>query len=98
MYPPLMMWVYYAGSQWGLWTGAIEGDVAVMVAIVTGGYHGISSYQWAQEEQVIEKEVFPIIYVTEPGMYKCSVCIQPKIVVDLKFAVGCKEYTVVVCN
>ena len=94
-----MMWVYYAGSQWGLWTGAIEGDVAVMVAIVTGGYHGISSYQWAQEEQVIENEVFPIIYVTEPGMYKCSVCIQPKmIVVDLKFAVGCKEYTVVVCN
>ena len=97
MHPPVMMWVY-TESQWGIWTGAIEGDVAVMVAIVTGGCHGISSYQWAHVEQVIENEVFPIIYVTEPGTYKCSVCIQPKIVVDLKFAVACKEYSVVVCN
>jgi hypothetical protein len=55
------------------------------------------SYQWAHKEQVMEKENFPIVYVTEPGTYKCSVCIHHKIVVDLKFAVACKELYVMEC-
>ena len=68
----------------------------MMVAVVTGGYHGISSYQWAYEEQIMEEEIFPFIYVTEPGTYKCSICICPKIFVGLKFTVACKEYSIII--
>lgn len=67
--------------------------MAVMVAVVTGGFHGISSYQWTHNEQIMEEDIFPVIYVTEPGIYKCSIYIDPTIAVGLKFIATCKEHS-----
>ena len=79
-------------SHWGVWTGRLgQDDVAVMVAVVTGGYHGVSSYQWAKDDIDIEEDVYPVVYVMTTGIYKCTISTSPGIVLELKFTVACEE-------
>ena len=83
-------------SHWGVWTGGRGGvNVALLAAVATGGYHGVSTYQWAGEKRILEEETYPLLYVTERGVFKCTVSTNPGIKVELKFTVSCK-YDVVV--
>lgn len=60
------------GSPWGVWCGGGGGrGVAMLISIVTGGYHSRTTYKWSFNDQIMENEKYPIIYVTEDGIYKC---------------------------
>ena len=80
-----------------MWTGGRGAEnVALLVAVVTGGYHVVSTYQWTSERKVMEEEMYPVLYVTEKGTYKCTISTNPRIKVELEFTVSCKynyEYT-----
>ena len=65
------------GEEWGVWTGGIGStNVAMLVAVVTGGYHGMSNYRWEKDSEPLEDEVYPVIYPTSTGEYVCSVSIK----------------------
>ena len=79
-----------------MWTGGRGGnDVALLVAVATGGYHGVSTYQWAGERGPLEEEIYPLLYVTDKGVFKCTITTNPGIKVELEFTVSCK-YVIIV--
>ena len=61
------------GSPWGLWSGGL-GDygVAVLVSLVTGGYHSSATYSWTTEGEDLDSEVFPVLYTCKRGTYVCK--------------------------
>ena len=78
-----------------MWTGGRGGiDVALLVAVATGGYH-VSTYQWAGERGPLEEEIYPLLYVTDRGVFKCTITTNPGIKVELEFTVSCK-YVIIV--
>lgn len=67
----------YAGNDFGIWTGGLaypnEG-VALLAAVVTGGFHPFSEYIWSLDGLCLKEEKFPILYATELGEYVCEIC------------------------
>ena len=81
--------MYYSGSQWGVWTGG-EGDtrIAVLVTIVTGGFHSQTRYQWSSsDEGDLQGEIYPVVYVTRRCSYTCTCSIAAEVVLTLSFTV-----------
>ena len=45
--------------------------MAVLVAVVTGGFHSAAKYCWAVDNIPDEEEVYPILYASSVGEYTC---------------------------
>ena len=81
--------MHYSGSRWGVWTGG-EGDIriAVLVAIVTEGFHSQTCYQWSSSDKGdLQGEIYPVVYVTQRGSYTCTCSIAAEVVLTLNFTV-----------
>lgn len=66
------------GSKFGVWSGAYASPldrVVVMVCVVTGGYHSLTTYQWKKDGENLESETFPVIYTQDRGKYTCQMTI-----------------------
>lgn len=62
---------------WGLWTGGVGSkNIAVLVAVVTGGFHSAAKYYWAVDNVPDEEEVYPILYASSIGEYTCSIAMS----------------------
>ena len=60
-----------------VWTGGIGStDVAMLIAVVTGNYHGMPIYRWAKDGEPLEEEVYPVIYASSTDDYVCSITIR----------------------
>ena len=72
-----------------MWTGGIGStDVAMLIAVVTGNYHGMSIYRWAKDGEPLEEKVYPVIYASSTGEYVCSITIKKcRIFLKLSFLV-----------
>ena len=44
--------------------------VALLVAVVMGGFHPVSSYVWSVDEIQLAEEKFPLLYATKRGEYE----------------------------
>ena len=69
--------MYVLESFCGVWTGgfACPGErTALLACVVTGGYHFVATYHWQKDGSDFEDpdECYPIIYVSECGVYTCS--------------------------
>lgn len=75
-------------DHWGVWCGG-SGDhhVAMLIALVTGGYHSCSKYQWYMDGVVIEDETYPVYYATRRGTYACTCKTTDLVIIELKFEV-----------
>ena len=47
--------------------------VALLVAVVMGGFHPVSSYVWSVDGIRLAEEKFPLLYATKRGEYVCDV-------------------------
>lgn len=57
-----------------VWTGGYScpGErVAMMACISKAGYHSVSVYQWYKDENILQHETYPVVYVQACGVYKC---------------------------
>ena len=72
-----------------MWTGGIGStNVAMLIAVVTGGYHSMSNYRWAKDSEPLEDEVCPVIYPISTGEYICSISIKKyRVFLKLSFLV-----------
>ena len=52
--------------------GQSDHGVALLISLVTGGYHSSTSYKWSKDGSYLADEIFPIIYVCTKGMYTCT--------------------------
>lgn len=70
--------MYFAiDSKWGVWSGGIGGDgVAMLAAVVTGGYHANTIYQWMKGENKLTDEKYPIIFVRSSGSFFCVIDVK----------------------
>lgn len=65
---------YCIGDGWGLWTGGVGSqNIAMLAAVVTGGFHSAAEYRWAVDSVPDEDEVYPILYASSVGEYTCSI-------------------------
>ena len=47
--------------------------MAVLVCLAQEGNHSVSKYQWYFNDQVLDDECNPIVYITQCGLYKCQI-------------------------
>lgn len=45
----------------------------MLAAVVTGGFHPVSSYLWSVDGKRLMEETFPVMYATMRGEYVCEV-------------------------
>ena len=45
----------------------------MLAAVVTGGFHPVSSYLWSVDGKQLMEETFPVMYATMRGEYVCEV-------------------------
>ncbi len=64
------MWSGCYASQWD--------RVVVIVCIALHGYHGSVTYAWHLNGQLMEDEVFAIVYNNKPGVYEATVTFGEK--------------------
>ena len=63
-------------NDFGIWTGGLaypKGGVALLVAVVTGGFHPVSSYLWSVNGMRLVEEKLPLMYATMRGEYVCEI-------------------------
>ena len=63
-------------NDFGIWTGGLtypKEGVALLVAVVTGGFHPVSSYLWSVNGMRLVEEKFPLMYTTMRGEYVCEI-------------------------
>ena len=72
----------------------------MLAYVALNGSHCLSKYQWYQDESIIQDEVFPVIYVTQCGIYKCKLSFFDIHVHELEFVLSeegwCKAYYLIV--
>lgn len=80
-------YILHSDSHWGIWNGG-RGDygVALLVALVTGGYHSSAAYKWSTDGAFLGDEIYPIIYVSKRGTYICT-CTFASVEMRMKFIV-----------
>ena len=65
-----------AGAPFSIWVGSFvspKDEVAVLVCVAIHGYHPLVEYQWSRDERNLSDEIFPVMYVTDPATYSCTV-------------------------
>lgn len=69
--------ILYSDSHWGIWNGG-RGDygVALLVSLITGGYHSSAAYKWTTDEAFLGDEIYPIIYVSKGELIFAHVHLQ----------------------
>ena len=70
------------GSVFDVWMGGYScagEQVALLACLAKNGYHSITTYQWYQNNEIKEKECYPIIYAAEVGTYKCQLQFQDNV-------------------
>ena len=77
------------GNTFNVWASgyAVEG-IGVLAYVALNGSHCLSKYQWYQDESIIQDEVFPVIYVTQCGIYKCKLSFFDIHVHELEFVLS----------
>ena len=61
--------------------------MAMLVALVTGGYHSYITYTWSVEDNCLVDEIFPVSYVTSRGTYKCTLVLADSVKIETRFQV-----------
>lgn len=60
----------------------------MLIALVTGGYHACSKYQWRMDDEILQDEIYPVYYATRRGSYICTCnTLNALVKVELKFDV-----------
>lgn len=70
-----------ADVDFGIWTGGLtypKEGVALLAAVVTGGFHPVSTYEWSMDDIPYKEEQYPIIYATARGTYVCAISTKCK--------------------
>jgi hypothetical protein len=67
--------------------GEGEKRVALLIALVTGGFHARSKYQWCMDDVLLQDEVHTVYYATRTGTYVCICDTNSLMKVDVKFEV-----------
>ena len=52
--------------------------VALLMCIALSGYHSLSTYQWRESGKVMVSEVYPLLYISNAGMFTCTVNYEEK--------------------
>lgn len=79
----------FIGDHWGIWCGGSgESKVAMLVTLVTGGFHSCTKYQWWMDDTRLQGEEYPVYYATSRGTYICTCNTSDSLIkVDMKFKV-----------
>ena len=71
------------GDHWGIWCGGSGKS-----ALVTGGFHACTEYQWWMDDTILQDAVHPEYYATRRGTYICTCNTMNSLMkVDMKFEV-----------
>ena len=66
----------FTEAVFGIWTGGLtypKCHVALLAAVVTGGFHRLSTYSWKSKERYLTEETDPIMYAKCRGEFTCEV-------------------------
>ena len=70
----------------------------MLIAVMMGGFHSITAYQWSNDDRELPDEIFPVVYVTSRGKYVCTCTIlgDCEVIVKLNFNVSGGRHVMIV--
>ena len=70
------MHAIHAGSTFDIWAGCYSSPfdpIVLLACVAINGYHGMSSYTWQRDQDVLTSHQTPLVYCVVAGTYTCSV-------------------------